>query len=100
MNESLTSIVTSEVTPASDIPADVSSEQWTAIEKLSTGKSIVDAAAAAGVSRWTLHRWIKNDPHFQAAYNAWHIEVAATARARLLALIVPVRVVEPLELVR
>ena len=67
-------------------PAGLSAAQRTAIEWLTAGESAVSAAAAAGVNRTTVYRWLKADPAFQAAYNAWQSDVLATARARLLAL--------------
>ena len=60
--------------------------QRTAIEKLTSGHTLVDSATAAGVNRTTLYRWLKHDPEFQAAFNAWQQDVMATARGRLLAL--------------
>jgi hypothetical protein len=56
-------------------------QQQIAMEKLASGETIVDAAQAA-----TLHRWLKQDARFAAAYNAWQQEAVATARGRLLAL--------------
>ena len=60
--------------------------QRTAIEKITSGHTLVDAATAAGVNRVTLYRWLKHDPEFQAAYNSWQQDALATARGRLLAL--------------
>ena len=65
---------------------DLTPSQRIAIEKLTAGDTVSDAARAAGVSRMTLHRWLKSDPHFTAAYNVWQHESIATARGRLLAL--------------
>lgn len=64
----------------------LSPAQRTAIEKLTSGHTMVDSAAAAGVGRATLYRWLKNEPAFQAAFNAWQHDAVATARGRLLAL--------------
>jgi hypothetical protein len=36
--------------------------------------------------RATVYRWLKSDPAFAAAYNAWQAEAVETTRARLLAL--------------
>jgi hypothetical protein len=60
--------------------------QRKAIEKLTAGHTVADSATAAGVNRCTLYRWLKHDPEFQAAYNAWQQDAIATARGRLLAL--------------
>lgn len=60
--------------------------QRTAIEKITSGYTLVDAASAAGVNRTTLYRWLKHDAEFQAAFNAWQHDALATARGRLLGL--------------
>jgi hypothetical protein len=60
--------------------------QRTAIELLTSGKTLVAAATAVGVTRMTLYRWLKADAAFSAAYNAWQKDILDTARARLLAL--------------
>jgi hypothetical protein len=60
--------------------------QRTAIELLTSGKTLVAAATAAGVTRMTLYRWLKADAAFSAAYNAWQKDILDTTRARLLAL--------------
>ena len=64
----------------------LSPPQRTAIQLLTSGKTVVDSALAAGVSRATLYRWLKDDPNFQAAHNAWQHDAIATARSKLLAL--------------
>ena len=64
----------------------LSPAQYKAIEQLTAGQTVVASAAAAGVTRLTLYRWLKNDPAFQAAYNAWQHDAIATARGRLLAM--------------
>jgi hypothetical protein len=64
----------------------LSGPQRTAIEWLTAGETAVAAADAAGVSRSTVHRWLRGDPAFQAAYNVWQADLVDTARARLLAL--------------
>jgi hypothetical protein len=74
------------VSPAEARAMPLSPAQRTAIEKLTSGHTLVDSATAAGVNRTTLYRWLKHDPAFQAAYNAWQHDALATARGRLLAL--------------
>ena len=64
----------------------LSPPQRTAIERLTSGHTVVSSAVAAGVSRSTLHRWMKEDATFQAAYNAWQRDAVVTARGRILAL--------------
>ena len=63
----------------------LSPEQRTAIEWLTAGESPTSAAVAAGVGRTTVYRWMKEDPNFQAAYNAWQADVTATVKAQILA---------------
>ena len=60
--------------------------QRKAIERLTSGSTAVEAATAAGVGRSTIYRWMKEDPAFIAAYNAWQRDLLATARGKMLAL--------------
>ena len=64
----------------------LSSVQQLALRRLTSGSTIVAAARSAGVDRRTLHSWIKSDPDFAAAYNAWQQEVIASGRTRVLAM--------------
>ncbi|HSP17637.1 MAG TPA: hypothetical protein VLV78_23030 [Thermoanaerobaculia bacterium] len=64
----------------------VSPAQLRAIEALVAGKSVVEAAEAAAVSRATLWRWTRKDVVFQAAYNACRKDAFEQARARISAL--------------
>jgi len=64
----------------------ITAEQRTAIAMLTMGNSLVAAARAAGVSRMTLYRWLKDDMCFRASYNAWQQDTLVTARGRLLGL--------------
>jgi hypothetical protein len=72
--------------PVEGTPLAISPQQQVAIEQLVAGKSLVASATSAGVSRLTLYRWLKSDPVFTAAYNAWQREMLETAKARLVAL--------------
>ena len=75
--------------PAGTPPCDLlelSTSQVKALEALTAGHSIADAARGAGVHPGTLHRWKKTDPRFIVALNAWRIEALASARDRVLAL--------------
>jgi hypothetical protein len=74
------------VSQAEALMLSLSPPQRTAIELLTSGKTLATAATAAGVSRMTLYRWLKADAAFSAAYNAWQKDILDTARARLLAL--------------
>lgn len=58
--------------------------QWLVIEALAAGKSMIDAAAAGGVSRWTVDRWLKQ-PEFAAALNRREREVVDAVQRTLLA---------------
>jgi hypothetical protein len=68
------------------ISLSLSPPQRMAIQLLTSGQSLVAAATAAGVNRTTLYRWLKGDPAFVAAYNAWQKDVRDTARGKVLAL--------------
>jgi len=81
MASAATAITVSE---AQEMP--ITAEQRTAIAMLTMGNSLVAAARAAGVSRMTLYRWLKDDMCFRASYNAWQQDTLVTARGRLLGL--------------
>lgn len=75
------------VAQAASAPAQaegLSVTQRAALAALASGKTIRDAAASAGIARWTLHRWLRDDPDFRAAFNAWRQELIDSTRARLL----------------
>ncbi|MGD0766763.1 MAG: helix-turn-helix domain-containing protein [Tepidisphaeraceae bacterium] len=61
-------------------------EQQTALELLLLGKSVAETAKSTGVSRQTVHRWLKHDATFRAAYNEWHDQLKESSRSRLLML--------------
>ncbi len=65
---------------------DLTAAQRRAIGRMASGESATAAAAAAGVHRQTVHRWLREDPAFRAAFHAWQAAAAEHARARLLAL--------------
>ncbi len=74
--------------------ARLSERQRAALTELAAGRPILAAAAAAGVHRSTLHRWLSHCEDFQAAYAALcrrqseaDSDLAALARASLQALI-------------
>ncbi len=60
--------------------------QLTVLEALLAGRTITDAAAIVGVSRTTVHRWLKDDYLFRAEVNAARHALRQTALARLDAL--------------
>jgi hypothetical protein len=72
------------VTELSTLLQGLSTPQQMALRALAEGKTHVEAAAQAGVSRTTLWNWLKTQPNFVAAYEAWQQELHETARARLL----------------
>jgi len=74
------------VSPAEALALSLSPPQRTAIQMLTSGKTAIDSAVAAGVSRRTLYRWLNTDANFKAAYNAWQHDAIATARGKVLAL--------------
>ena len=61
----------------------LSPAQVKVLAELLTGKTITAAAAAAGVERATVHRWLREDFAFQAAWNRDRQELHREAFARL-----------------
>ena len=61
----------------------LSPAQELALSALMAGSRMTDAADAAGVSRSTLHRWMR-EPVFLAAHNGRRSELVASASAKLL----------------
>jgi hypothetical protein len=59
-------------------------DQIAALAALGSGRTIREAADAAGVERHTVTRWITGDPNFRAAYNIWRRELIESIRAKLL----------------
>ncbi len=59
--------------------------QERAIELLLSGANVTESAKAAGVARETVHRWMKDDWDFIAAWNRAKRELAEVASARLFA---------------
>ncbi len=75
-----------ELGGASGRAGDLAPEQERALALLAAGKSAAEAAREIGVHRSTLHRWMKGNPAFAAAYNQWHEEMRQTTHSRLLML--------------
>jgi hypothetical protein len=48
---------------------DLKPSQLSVLERLLAGQTVTDAAKAGGVSRATVHRWLKEDYSFQAELN-------------------------------
>ena len=57
--------------------------QCKAIAALVSGQNVTDAAKQAGVDRSTLHRWLKSDPRFVAAYNQERADQQSALREQL-----------------
>ncbi len=57
-----------------------------AMEGLLAGLTVTAAAQKAGVSRETLHRWLREDFGFQAVLNRFRREAHEAMQARLLAM--------------
>ena len=58
--------------------------QEKAISLMGEGMSLPETATQLGVSRGTIYRWLRDEPEFIAAFNAWRKDQTRTARARLL----------------
>jgi len=71
MGTELTSTMPFPLTPLGDAdpPPDLSPTQVAALEGLLAGKTAAEAAAAAGVGRTTIYKWLRIDFAFQAALN-------------------------------
>ena len=79
----------SDLKPQTDIPNRqvlLSQPQQLALEWLTTGGTLSEAAQFAGVCRQTVARWMREDPDFRAVYEAWREQVAEVTKGRLLAL--------------
>jgi AcrR family transcriptional regulator len=67
-----------------EIVTSLAGNQMTVLDLLRLGKSVADTARAAGISRMTIYRWLKDDAHFRAAYNQWMDEMAMSCRSRMM----------------
>lgn len=65
---------------------EISAPQRRAIEAMLPGKSLTDAAKAAGVNRSTLWRWLNKDAEFQSALNSYKREAFDQLSMRTTAL--------------
>jgi len=59
--------------------------QRAVLAMLSDGRSIADVASDARVSKRTIFRWLRKDPHFRAAYNRWRREIDLSVRSKVIA---------------
>jgi hypothetical protein len=69
-----------------DESASLSPHQLTAIEHLLAGETVTAAAAAARVTRETLHRWRRTDRQFIVTLESRRAELRESFRARLLSI--------------
>jgi hypothetical protein len=60
--------------------------QQQALEWLTSGGSVTEAAQVAGVCRQTVSKWLHDDPDFTAVYQAWRDQSLEIAQARLAAM--------------
>ncbi len=60
--------------------------QRNAITLLAQGRSIKSTATQVGVHRDTVHRWLREDPVFRAAYHTWQAEALESLQGELLSL--------------
>ena len=65
-------------------PGELTPQQILAVEHLTTGATVVKTAELVGVSRETVHRWLREDWNFQAAANAARRELHDAVQRRLL----------------
>ena len=77
---------------ATTVPLDQAVEHLTtpqraALTAIIEGRTVTAAAKEAGVHRATIHRWLKSNPVFRAAYNAWEHESKTNTMSRLLAIV-------------
>ena len=73
-----TTLTTVPVEETPELPA----PQVAALDALLSGKSIIDAAAAAGVSRRTVYTWQRDNCRFQAALNQGRRDLHRSRPAR------------------
>ena len=64
----------------------LSTAQEQALEWLTNGGSINEAAQYAGVARQTVYRWLSSDPDFREFYDQWRQHVVAVVDGQLMGL--------------
>jgi hypothetical protein len=79
-NTTLTTVpVEQQIEESSGLPT----TQIAALDALLSGKSITDAADAAGVSRRTIYTWVRENCRFQAALNRGRREMRQAVSSRV-----------------
>ena len=61
--------------------------QALALNALTEGKAVSEAALVADVSRTTVHRWLKDSAAFRAAFNARRADLRTAYESKLEALL-------------
>jgi hypothetical protein len=77
---------TVQATVANGAASGLSPVQALALNSLLAGEPITQAAVKAGVDRSTVHRWLRTDWEFLAAYNEGRRELLEDGQRRLLML--------------
>ena len=72
--------------PRKTTDSNLTPQQMAVLEALLSGSSVTDAAQSNGVDRTTVHRWLRGDHEFKAAYNGGLTDLRDAAQARLLSL--------------
>lgn len=67
-------------------PPSLTARQKRALDQLVAGATITAAARSASVHRSTVHRWLREDFDFQAAYNGYQNDLRREVEGRLLQL--------------
>src|SRR5690348_1426050 len=65
------------------VHAQLNEDQQSVLAALRDNKTMSQAAESAGLHRTTPYTWLKSDPFFIAAYNAWKAEQHASNDHRL-----------------
>src|SRR5262245_54399496 len=65
---------------------ELSPKQRKVLHALIEGARVIKAACAGDVVRETVHRWLRTDPAFRAAYNAEVMELQMAVECQLMAL--------------
>jgi hypothetical protein len=65
---------------------DLGPKQLKALELMLKGRPVKEIVKKVRVHRGTLHRWVKKNAAFEAAYNQWHEQMRETGYSRLMML--------------
>ncbi|MDB5304343.1 MAG: hypothetical protein JWM97_1892 [Phycisphaerales bacterium] len=73
--------------PGSETEAELSPAKLAVLRELAGGSGVATAARAVGVDRHTVYRWMRKDPEFIAALNAWRNQSVQWAREQMVAVL-------------